>query len=437
VLVVDDAPLGAAIADEYKALTESELKIALASREQVLDARRLPADVVVFPSLLLGELVERELILPLSLEDEALDLRDVFPLTRLHEVTWGGRYFAAPLGAPQLVLVYRADLFRQLQLEPPRTWQDYAQACARLNVRAALGQSAPAADQPWNAAAEPVGKGWAGQLLLARSACYAASQDQVSPLFELADLTPLIDTPPYERALSELVQSVGGSSPAPQSPADALAELIIGRCAMALTWPTGIKPAGAEARPAEHVLAFAELPGDDDVYDFGRKQWMGRQAGESLHVPLVGVAGRLAAVTSTSPRAEAAAELVAWLSSAKATSRLARASGAMALFRASQEPAVELWCAGLRSEEARQYFAVARQAQSRPQRLMTIRLLGADRYLAALDEAVAAALSGENPAQALKDAAGKWQAITDQVGRARQLTALKRSLGVSAVQSAN
>ena len=77
--------------------------------------------------------------------------------------------------------------------------------CERLADRAALGDFAPPADQPWRAAIEPLADGWAGQLLLARAAAYAMHRDQVSPLFRFDTMAPLIDQPPYVRASKELV----------------------------------------------------------------------------------------------------------------------------------------------------------------------------------------------------------------------------------------
>jgi len=50
-------------------------------------------------------------------------------------------------------------------------------------------------------------------------------------------------------------------------------------------------------------------------------------------------------------------------------------------------------------------------------------------YLTALDEAVRQALDGKPAAHALAEAAQKWNAITDRIGREAQIRANARSLG--------
>src|SRR5947207_5804318 len=105
--------------------------------------------------------------------------------------------------------------------------------------RAALGDLAPPADQPWRATMEPLADGWRGQLLLARAAAYAMHRDQVSPLFRFDTMAPLIDQPPYVRALEDLAAAAkaGGYTDQRLTPVEIFAEMRAGHCAMALTWP--------------------------------------------------------------------------------------------------------------------------------------------------------------------------------------------------------
>ena len=210
-LVVEDPPLGQAIAREWRSRTEQELTVREATLADVAAAHRLPADAVIFPSGLVGQLAERGLIQPLAseaLETPEFDFRDIFDQIRLREMKWGGRVLSVPLGSPQLLLAYRSDVFERLELTPPTTWSDYQRALARLSDRSARGEAAPRADQPRQAALEPLGEGWAGQLLLARAAAYALHRDQISPLLDYSTLRPLVDQPPYVRALKELAAAI-------------------------------------------------------------------------------------------------------------------------------------------------------------------------------------------------------------------------------------
>src|SRR5437867_514350 len=59
VLVVDDEELEQAIAREWKARTEEDLKIRHITPVEIAISSRLPGDVIVFPSSLIGYLAER------------------------------------------------------------------------------------------------------------------------------------------------------------------------------------------------------------------------------------------------------------------------------------------------------------------------------------------------------------------------------------------
>src|SRR5205823_4319851 len=99
VLVVDDEELEQAIAREWKARTEEDLKIRHITPVEIAISSRLPGDVIIFPSSLIGYLAERSLITPLEpalLEDAEFNYRDIFDQIRLGEMRWGTRTFATP-----------------------------------------------------------------------------------------------------------------------------------------------------------------------------------------------------------------------------------------------------------------------------------------------------------------------------------------------------
>src|SRR5207253_2085031 len=121
-LVVNDSPLGQAIAREWRGRTEEQLTVRDVSLAEVASASRLPGDVVVFPSGVIGQLAERGLISPLEpavLEDADFNYRDIFDQVRLGEMRWGKQTYAVSLGSPQLLLAYRADLFEKRGLMTP------------------------------------------------------------------------------------------------------------------------------------------------------------------------------------------------------------------------------------------------------------------------------------------------------------------------------
>jgi hypothetical protein len=179
------------------------------------------------------------------------------------------------------------------------------------------------------------------------------------------------------------------------------------------------------------VLGIAELPGASEVYDFGRKQWGERRAGQDPRVPLLAVSGRMVSVTATSGEQEAAENMATWIAGSEAALRISPSSPDTTLFRISQEPDAARWLGSIGEQGKSEYVAALRQSRERPQHLQGICLPGRREYLSALDQAVLEALHGKKtPEDALSTAAAAWDKITARRGLEAQRTALERSLGL-------
>ncbi len=437
VLIVDDPQLGQAIEREWRSRTEEDLAIQNVTAEQVATAHRLPGDAIIFPAGLLGQLAERNLILPIesaALEAPAFGYRDIFEQIRRQEMRWAGKTMAVPLGSPQFLLAYRADIFAELKLAPPVDWAAYEEAVARLTNWPMLDILVPPAEvEAWQAASEPLAEGWAGQLLLARAASYALHRDQVSPLFQYDTLAPLIDQPPYAKALEELVAAakVAGFAKDRLTPDQALAKLRSGGCAMAITWPApssaGVEQQGGKETKAR--IGFTLLPGSRQAYRFATKTWEERASDESVHVPLMLSAGRLAGVTGTTASPARAQGFILWLAGRDVSNIVGPRSTAVTLFRESQVADAVRWAGGLEPVAAREYGETLAKAQSLPRVFPALRLPGQAEYLAALDSAVVSAVTDKTePAAALGKAAKKWQEISEKLDVSEQRKANAHSL---------
>ena len=244
-------------------------------------------------------------------------------------------------------------------------------------------------------------------MLLARAAAYVSHRDQVSSLFDYQTLDPLIGTAPYVRALEELVAAnKERTSDQPATPETAWAAIRGGQAALAITWAHStdiqrpIPPLTRTVRNPLNLLrqrfalAFAQLPGASEVFTFSRQKWNARGTGEEIHVPLLAVSGRLAALTTTTAAAQDAQDLLVWLSGSEASTIVAPATQATTLFRHSQIPSAARFAGGLDAKGAKAY-AEALAKSSQMQRFVTLRLPGRGEYLAALDKAVHEALRGE------------------------------------------
>lgn len=448
-LVVDDSQLAATLASEWRTISDEPLEVSQLSSANVSDTPRLPpVDAVVYPVGLLGTLAEREQIVPLPdsvWNSERLDRRTLLEVPRKREAVWGEKTYAIPFGSPTPVLLYRADVFERLKLTPPASWQEFQQVAERLGAREELGELAPAASESWNGVLEPLAAGSAAPALLLRAAAYVRHRNQYSTLFDFITMEPLIESPPFVKALEELVAAHSmNPGPALEWDEDAVRrELLAGRAGMVVSYPrpeprrsseepSEDSPAPATTSPTSATFAVALLPGSTSAYNASQKVWETRGEDDSPYVPVFGLSGRLGSVTKSSRRGQAAANLLTMLSTADWSARVLTASRGAGISRTSQLATPDRWVdAPLAGDAARQYAERIRETQRSPAWLMVPRIPGRDRYLAALDEAVRAAVRGEQtPAEALSAAAAQWKKITAELGRDSQKAAYRRCLGI-------
>ncbi len=447
-LVVGDEAIAEAVRPlkaEWQARTGGSFDVRTITPDELTALQTLPDDAVIFPSGQLGFLAERGLIAPLSaevLKTEELRWRDVFEVLQLREAVWGTQTEAVPFGSPLLVCWYRPDLLEKFDRKPPTTWAEYQQLAEFFNRPENLGNAVLSAEASWAGTLEPRAPGWAGRLLLARAAAYAKHRDSYSTFFNIDTMQPLIDGPPFVRALTELA-AAARLQPANLElldPSGVRQEFLSGHAALALTWPTAAFQLGQQ--PTKTPVGFIELPGSDKVYSVATKHWEQRSRDEDPHMCFVGISGRLGGVSANCGYPDEALLLLGWLSSSW-SQRVSAASPETTLFRHSQTTSPEAWLnPGIDPPAARQYAEGLEESLSRPASLLALRIPGQDEYFAALEEAVATAVAAGKTtepstkdesakvSEALKTAAQRWNEITDRWGRDAQRTAYRHSLGL-------
>ncbi len=339
---------------------------------------------------------------------------------------------AVPFGSPVFVVYYRADLLEKIHRQPPRTWAEYQELA---KVLADLKQST--AETPFFAVAEPLGPGWAGLVLLARAAAYVKHRDNYSTLFNLNTMEPLLAGPPMIRALEELVAAAKFGPPHALQfdPVAVRAAFWQGKCGMALSWPSAAGEYPGEKIPADTEaqisVGFVELPGSSKVFNINNQAWETRGENDDSHVPLLSLTGRVGVVAKESTQQEAAFQLLLWLSNEQNSVQISPFSPATTLFRQSHLKQPNLWMEKAVSPVAAQQYAQLTAQTLRREQWLALRIPGREEYLAALDQAVMAAVRGDlTPADALAKAAKQWQEITDKMGVQQQLKAYLHSLGL-------
>lgn len=437
-LVVDDPALAAALGQlggEWTSQSGYALKVEERTAAAVTASETLSAEAILCAPAAMGVLAQQGRLRPIPdplLRDEQGGWNDIFPLLRSQELTWAGKPVAVAFGSPLLVVYYRADLLEKLGRKPPKTWAEYQRLAAWLTDRKNLGDAAPAAEQPWQGALEPLAPGWAGKTLLARAAAYASYRSNFSVLFNIETMEPLIEGAPFVRALEELAATAGsGDVPALKlDPSGVRTAFWQGQCGLALSWPTAAEPVAAT--PGESLrVGFLAIPGAPEVYNVSNQSWERRREGEETRVPLLAMAGRVGVVPKDSPWPETSFQLLLWLSK-QWGAQLGAASPATTLFRATHMKAPSLWVEKqVPVTAAADYSERVADTLSGEQRLSVLRIAGGEEYLAALDEAVARVVRGDQkPPEALREAATRWREITERHGLAEQRQAYRASLGL-------
>jgi hypothetical protein len=149
-------------------------------------------------------------------------------------------------------------------------------------------------------------------------------------------------------------------------------------------------------------------------------------------VLVLGFGDRMASVTTATRNAASAFKLLAWLASADVSSQLARAEIGSQPARKSLSSSASWYDPALTEAERRPVGKNLQAALEGNDALIVPRIPGVDEYLAALDEAMnQVALDGVKSEDAFKQAAAKWEQITDAHGRDAQRQAYLKHLNVN------
>jgi multiple sugar transport system substrate-binding protein len=431
VVVVDSPALAQSIRTQWLAHDGGDIQLRERSIEELLSTRRLLADVVVYPSAMIGELAMAGHLQPLSFPKGEIGWSGeaVLDNQRVAEVSWGSDLYAVSFGSPQPMLAYRQDIFQELGLEPPTTWASYLEVCRKLDAFRAGQQETLFS----GVAVEPTASGDAAITLLARAASYARHRNQYSGLFDFISMQPLIAGPPFQRALAELLecqQFQPGNTGLTST--QAFGRLLAGECLMAISWslrdPDSLPAAEQTQLPS---VAVVELPGSSEVYNINNSSWKNRQTRESVHIPLLASGGRLGSVTELAHDRLQATEFLMFVTSSKIAHLVCRPSPHTFPFRQSHVKNPRGWLPKpLDAIAATSLGEAAKNAGGRNNYLFALRIPGRQQYLAALDEAVQAALAGESPSTVLQQASDRWKQITEELGTDKQKAAYRFSLGL-------
>jgi ABC-type glycerol-3-phosphate transport system substrate-binding protein len=376
-------------------------------------------DVIVYPSEYMADLVSATQLMPIPKKyrtGDTVNPKEILEHQNRFLMRYGSEVYSLPLGDVYLMLVYNKKVFEELKLEVPATWSEYATVAEKLRSAG-------------HAVQEPLAEGWASRTLLSRAASHVRSRGQVSTVFEINSMKPLLESEPFPRVFEEMKSALGEDVDASLTPADVFRNLLSGQTAMGLTWPS--KHFVGEDAPINEDLVIASLPGAREWYNRQETKWQKRDQDASIRIPLLGSTGLVASVNKSSGFATTAIDFATWICSKQTSTSVSIESPKVSMYRATHLGLPSRWAGDKISPDAVEQFAeVVREISEANLVLLFPRIPGQSQYLAALDEQVVLFAKGEVQAkQALSATAEQWDKISERLNRAEQVKKLRRSEG--------
>ena len=432
VLIVDDPQLGAIVQRQWQARTDSELEytnVDVETFQQQKSTLIEECDIVIYPTRMLAELAREEHLAPISdgiLNSKLFDRRSIFGLERGAVVSWGKKVWGVSLGSPRPGMIYDADRLQALKIQAPVDRQQFDDVIERL--MSIEGEESVAV-------VEPTAGHWASYSLLTRVADYTVMPGKYSTLFDIDSMDALVNTPPFVRALNEMKAAwqTRKSDGEHLTPQQVLERIVTGRAVIAITWPhaAGAKP-DFENQDFQK-LRVSQFPVATQSFDSYSNRWENRPVDSRVFVPVVGHTGFVGSHSAYTKKTGLANHFLSWLASKKISQEISPYSKESTMTRPNQVALTYLWIGDHWPAEVQdQYGQVVAKDNNQVVWLGALRIPGQSRYLDALDKAVRDVLDGNaTPEDALNGAATQWNAITDDLDREQQKSAVRREMGIS------
>lgn len=375
--------------------SDQKLEIRVLSVEEYLAEKGCNCDVTLFPSRLLGEMIDRKWITKLpSVVAAANENVSQPPAAWTREVSYGGEVWAVPLGASIPLVVVSEPA-----AEAASKSSDWDELLKSLSI-----DSKPSTATKFDRAT--INR----TALVDRFLVIAGSLTQRSPdygiLFDLQKMRPRLTEPEFVRAAEILISLSQQSS----DPSGAI-QSIAGDSAQAWTW------LNAQTKPAISIVA----PG---LLDVAAAKLSGCKA---VQVPTKSVgwntgSGLIASLSANCRQSSRATELLNWLKQIETRQ-------ALSPLVVGIEPLSPVAGSDSSAWQAR---GVAMELAANSKIPSELRLPRAEVYRNALCDSLIAALAGEKPiADALSEASAAWQVITDSRGLESQRNDYEQSLGLT------
>jgi ABC-type glycerol-3-phosphate transport system substrate-binding protein len=370
-------------------------------------------------------------------------------------LTWNRKVYALPLLGEELLCFYREDLLQNPSIRAdyrkrrgsdlpapgtgPRTWQEFADIAEYFNKQKRPGLDRPVASLP------PLPAGdddldrefYAVVVPFAQLGVHADDRrpppddEMLSFHYDLATGQARINTPGFRSGL-EMLKRLQACRPAGEA-ADPVASFQKGEAVFCLAGPACISRFVNEPG-LQGKWGYCRPPGSRVVFDYRSGQE--RAAPTGNFVPYLGAKGWVSVVPSSNAAPQAAFALAATLADPQ-TSRdiVIEPEWGGGVFRREHLDSRAGWRAFGLDDGTENLVETLRQLVLHPQFKNPVTRLRIpderDHQLALLHEVRASLLRGKEPAQALADAAQRWQALDAKKDPKQRRLQYRLSLGLS------
>jgi len=401
-------------------------------------------DIILFPAAWLADFASEEFLAPLNLfiaKDKRMDWLGILPVYRERISTYAGRIYAVPMGGDSHILYYRRDAMENPEyqarfkgeygydLGPPKTWDEVRDLAEFFN-----GWDWDGDGRKEYGVVENMRKGdRAYWTFFSRAAAFTSIPGQPQGLFfDPETMKPLINDPGHIKALKTWIEIIKFGVPGViNMDSEQMRTLyVLGEAALAID--SGDMGVMADTSPESTIkgkVGYSILPGRKRVWDYVKKIWV--DFPQVNFAPYLAFGGWLGAIDVKSDHVEAAYDFLSYLASPENSyiCVITPETGVNPYRKTHFEKLGGWYGYGFVYPEDYLGALGATVAHSNVQ--PDLRIPGTSRYFEALDAQLSVALTGEKTAkQALDDAAKEWEAITEDLGRAKQLKNYRASLGL-------
>ncbi len=374
--------------------------------------------------------------------DKALDNNDVGQFFRDFSEKYNGKTYLIALDGDFQMVYYRTDVLAKLGKEPPKTWDDYLDI-----AKAAQGQDLNGDGKPdYGSCISKKRNAQAYWAILSIAGGYIQSQGTKQGIFfDTKDMQPLTNNEAFAEALRIYQESTKYAPPDEINldVGDTRKLFTSGQCALTLDWgdigPLAVDPSQSTV---QDKVGAVVMPGSKRVLDWASGKLVDCDKDKCPyaidgvnHAPFAAFGGWSGGINAKADdKVKAAAYAFLSYMSQPAQSNVDVTIGKTGFnpYRASQFNNLDLWLkSGMSEKAAKNYLGAIQDSLNSPNMVLDLRVPQNQRYeQVVLDTSVSRMLAGElDIPGTMKAISDGWNAITDELGRDKQLSVYKSTLG--------